>query len=116
MRDKAPEKMGTVVPLFEAVPYEKSMARLTRTTAGMESAVMEQKETVAAFRSTMAELRDKTEQLDESCQLLHQTVERINVSVTQPAGVTSVSSSPGAATLKPFTCTKPCCGIVAGAG
>ena len=79
MRDKAPEKMGTVVPLFEAVPFEKSMARLAQATAGMEAAVMEQKEIVAAFRSTMDELRDKTEQLDQSCQLLHRTFERINV-------------------------------------
>ena len=79
MRDKAPEKMGTVVPLFEAVPNENSMARLARATARMEAAVMEQKESVAAFRSTMDELRDKTEQLGESCQLFHRTVERINL-------------------------------------
>ena len=79
MRDKAPKGMGTVIPLFKAVPLEKSMARLARATAGMEAAVMEQKKIVAAFRSTMDELRDKTEQLDESCQLLHRTVERINV-------------------------------------
>lgn len=65
MRDKAPEKMGTVAPLFEAVPFEKSMARLARATAGMEAAVMEQKEIFAAFRSTMDEFRDKTEQFDE---------------------------------------------------
>ncbi len=81
MRNKAPEKMGTVVPLFEAVPFEKSMARLARATAGMEAAVMEQKKIVAAFRSTMDELQNQTEQLDESCQLLRRTVGRIN---TQP--------------------------------
>ena len=59
MRNKAPEKMGTVAPLFEAVPFEKSMARLARATASMEAAVMEQKEIVAAFRSTLDELREK---------------------------------------------------------
>ena len=79
MRDKAPEETATVIPLFETVPYEHSMARLARATAGMEAAVMEQKEIIAAFRSKMAELREKTEQLGESCEFLHQTVGDIDM-------------------------------------
>jgi hypothetical protein len=55
------------------------MARLARATARVEAAVMEQREIVAAFRSTIAELREKTEELGESCERLHRTVAGIDV-------------------------------------
>ena len=79
MHDEAPVETGTVISLFEAVPFEQSKARLARATARIEAAIIEQKEVVAAFRSTIAELREKTERLGESCQFLHQAADRINL-------------------------------------
>jgi hypothetical protein len=79
LHNKAPEEAGKVVPLFKAVPSENGMARLLRATAGIEAAIMEQKEVIAAFRSTIAELRERIDQLGESCRFLHRTAGRIDM-------------------------------------
>jgi len=112
LHDKAPGETGTVIPLFEAVPFERSMARLARATARMEAAVMEQREIVAAFHSTIAELREQTEELGESCEFLHRTVGRIDMKPLRGKSLRLVrimDSRIAGAICGPLPATEPTC-------
>ena len=70
---------NNVILLSKAISFEKSRERLVRAITRMDEGLREQKEYGAAFRSVIAELMEKNDQLGGSCRLLGRAAGKIDV-------------------------------------